>query len=126
MIDPNRKLRATVPATARLILLAGLILLRGLFAGGDQAQAGLLRGDRAAKVPPFLAGTIYEFANLENIDPYPVSGYGLTVGLANTGGNVGVPATVRDYMLDEMFKHRIGLNSGDPTERRFEAGATAG
>jgi hypothetical protein len=60
------------------------------------------------QVPKFLEGTVYQYCNLENIEPYPISGYGL-VYLPNGGGdNTYVPTPVRDYMIKEMVKRGFG------------------
>jgi flagellar basal body P-ring protein FlgI len=60
------------------------------------------------QVPKFLEGTIYQYCNLENTEPYPISGYGLMF-LPNGGGdNTYVPTPVRDYMIKEMVKRGFG------------------
>ena len=65
-----------------------------------------------------MKGTILEAAEVENKDPYLVSGYGLVVGLANTGDNHGVPQAVVNTMLDEMA--RRGLGSSDDRLKHFK------
>src|SRR5438552_3248358 len=65
----------------------------------------------AKNFPAFMKGTILEAAEVENKDPYLVSGYGLVVNLANTGDNRGVPQAVVGAILDEMA--RRGLGSSD-------------
>src|SRR5437016_4175033 len=47
-------------------------------------------------VPPFMKGTIYEVADMDNKTPYLVSGYGLVVGLDGTGDNTDAPPAVRN------------------------------
>jgi hypothetical protein len=60
------------------------------------------------QVPKFLEGTIYQYCNLENTEPYPISGYGLMY-LPNGGGdNTYVPTPVRDYIIKEMVKRGFG------------------
>ena len=59
-------------------------------------------------VPAFMKGTVWEFADAENTQPYAVSSFGLVVGLAETGDNTGVPLSVRNYIRDEMVKHGFG------------------
>lgn len=59
-------------------------------------------------LPDYLKGTVLELAQVEQNTPYSVSGYGLIVGLANTGDNRGVPQAVRGAMIDEMVRHRMG------------------
>ncbi len=64
-------------------------------------------------VPAFLKGTVYELTDADNKEPYLVSGYGLVVGLADTGNNRGTPLAVRNFMIDEMVRHGFGsLNMG--------------
>jgi len=60
-------------------------------------------------VPAFMKGTIYELADVTNKEPYPVSGYGLVVGLANTGDNTGTSLAVRNFIIDEMVRHGFGF-----------------
>ena len=69
-------------------------------------------------LPAFMKGTIYEFADVENKDPYPVSGFGLVVGLSNTGDNNGTPLAVRNSIIDEMVRH--GLGSSDDRLKHFK------
>jgi len=69
-------------------------------------------------LPAFMKGTIYEFADVENKDPYPVSGFGLVVGLANTGDNNGTPLAVRNAIIDEMVRH--GLGSSDDRLKHYK------
>ncbi|HEV2687829.1 MAG TPA: flagellar basal body P-ring protein FlgI, partial [Bryobacteraceae bacterium] len=58
-------------------------------------------------VPPYMHRTIYEEVDLGNTDPYPISSYGLVVGLSNTGDTT-APTAVREYMIKEMTKHGFG------------------
>ncbi|MCY2953433.1 MAG: flagellar basal body P-ring protein FlgI [Planctomycetota bacterium] len=60
------------------------------------------------KVPAFMKGTVYEVADVTNKDLYPVYGYGLVVGLANTGDNNGTSQALRNFMVDEMVRHGFG------------------
>jgi len=69
-------------------------------------------------LPAFMKGTIYEFADVENKEPYPVSGYGLVVGLSNTGDNSGTPLAVRNAIVDEMVRH--GLGSTDDRLKQYK------
>src|SRR2546423_11011385 len=59
-------------------------------------------------LPPFMKGTILEAADIENKDPYLVSGYGLVVGLAHSGANDGCPQSVRNTIINEMVRHGLG------------------
>ena len=60
------------------------------------------------EVPPYFEGTILQYVDVMNTEPYPISSYGLVVGLAGTGDNSNIPARVREYMLDEMFRRGFG------------------
>ncbi len=60
------------------------------------------------RVPEFMKGTVYEFVDLANKEPYPIYGYGLVVGLANTGDNTGTSQALRNFMMDEMVRHGFG------------------
>ena len=75
----------------------------------------------AKNLPVFMKGTILEAAEVENKDPYPVSGFGLVVNLNNTGDNRGVPQAVVNAMLDEMT--RRGLGSTNERLKPFKPGA---
>jgi hypothetical protein len=59
-------------------------------------------------VPEYLRGTVYELVDSGNKDPYLVSGYGLVVGLMQTGDNRGVPIGVRNFMVTQLSRHGFG------------------
>ena len=59
-------------------------------------------------VPAFMQGTIYEATNLQNDQPFLVSGWGLVVNLDRTGGSHQVPNSVKTYMIKEMEKKGFG------------------
>lgn len=69
-------------------------------------------------LPEFMKGTIYEATEVDNKTPYPVSAYGLVVGLSGTGNNTGSPLAVRNYMIEEMVRH--GFGSHDPYMRNLK------
>lgn len=100
------------PALRYSLALAALALSVILFTGcrEEKPQATQPRYTTLGlrPVPKFLEGTIYQVCNLENTEPYPISGYGL-VYLPNGGGdNTYVPTPVRDYMVKEMVKRGFG------------------
>jgi len=90
----------------------------------EKEDAKPARPQRYAALPPktnlpeFMKGTIYEVADVDNKTPYPVSAYGLVVGLARTGNNTGAPLAVRNYMIEEMVRH--GFGSQDPYLRNLK------
>jgi len=45
-------------------------------------------------VPGFMKGTVYETTDLENTNPFLISGWGLVVNLDGTGGSDQVPNVV--------------------------------
>src|SRR4051812_28051898 len=59
-------------------------------------------------LPAFMKGTILEAADIENKDAYPVSGFGLVVGLDHTGDNNGCPQSIRGSIINEMVRHGFG------------------
>ncbi len=65
-------------------------------------------------VPDYLRGSLLEVTEIQNTEPFAVDSYGLVVGLSGTGGNDRLPQVVRNYMLDDMFRHGLGTLSGDP------------
>jgi hypothetical protein len=71
-------------------------------------------------LPAFMKGTIHEAANVDNKDPYLVSGFGLVVGLEGTGNNTGVPLAVRNHMIDEMVRHGMGSLNGPMADLKPE------
>jgi hypothetical protein len=74
--------------------------------------------DRGAKqVPEFMKGTIFERVDLENTDPFPVSGYGLVHLPYGGGDNTAIPTSVRQYMLREMIKRGFGSKMRPEFER---------
>ncbi len=108
------QLTSSAVSKAGVILLAMMFICGGCASDDTKPKPPRYQSLGKRNVPAFMKGTVYEVANLENTNLYPVSGYGLVVGLAGTGGNAGTPGTVRDYMLDEMFKHGIGISTGAP------------
>ena len=70
------------------------------------------------QLPAFMKGTILEAAEVQNNEPYPVSGYGLLVGLSNTGDNRGTPQAIVGAILDEMIRH--GLGSTDDRLKQYQ------
>jgi len=64
------------------------------------------------EVPAFMKGTIYEVADLQATQAFPTSGWGLVVGLRNTG-DTRAPSYVREYILRQLVVHGFGgLNEG--------------
>jgi flagellar basal body P-ring protein FlgI len=59
-------------------------------------------------VPEFMAGTIYQVTNLQNDQPFLVSGWGLVVNLDGTGGSRQLSNNVKAFMVKEMARKGFG------------------
>jgi hypothetical protein len=59
-------------------------------------------------VPEFMGGTIYEVTNLQNDEPFLVSGWGLVVNLDGTGGSRQLSNNVKAFMIKEMSRKGFG------------------
>lgn len=59
-------------------------------------------------VPDYLKGTLYEISNMQDMAPFPVSGYALVGQLRGTGDNSAIPTAVREYMRKELARHGYG------------------
>jgi hypothetical protein len=62
------------------------------------------------EVPDFLKGTVYQATDLEAVQPFAVSGWGLVVNLRGTGDST-APTYVREFIIREMIKHGFGMKS---------------
>lgn len=62
------------------------------------------------EVAGFMRGSVMEFADIQNLEAFPVSSYGLVANLNGTGNST-APSAVRQYMTKEMQKHRFGSES---------------
>ena len=62
------------------------------------------------EVPAFLKGTVFEATDLEAVQPFAVSGWGLVVNLRGTGDST-APTFVREFIIREMIKHGFGMKS---------------
>ena len=61
----------------------------------------------AKKVPVVFKDSVLERCDLTNTEPFLVSGYSVVVNLAGTGDSV-APNKVREYIYNEMIKHKWG------------------
>jgi hypothetical protein len=101
-----------------MVMLLGAALALGGCAGQDkQTKAAppkpkYVTLPARTNLPEFMKGTVHEAVDVQNKAPYPISGYGLVVGLDNTGNNNGVPVGVRNSMIDEMVRHGVGSPNG--------------
>src|SRR5215207_3672978 len=58
-------------------------------------------------VPPFLKSTVFERTLLMNTEPYLINGFGVVANLDGTGDSSASNA-VREYIVKEMVKHKVG------------------
>jgi hypothetical protein len=89
----------------RMSCLLGLLTLGGC-SSGPPARARAVTPD-VPPPPPILRGTIGTECTIRGIDPVLVSGFGLVVGLNNTGGGP-VRPDVETHLIDLMSKNQVG------------------
>lgn len=63
-----------------------------------------------AAMPAYLKGTIKDLTVSSNTNGFPVSSFGLVTGLRGTGDST-APGVVREWMIKEMSRHKIGSPS---------------
>ncbi len=104
----HRLQRLLLPALAALLLT--LPLCPGCQRKAEVAKKAEPRYPNvgAKKVPDFMVGTIYERVEVGNVEPFPVSGWGLAVNLDHTGNNELAPTVVKQFMIKEMYKRGFG------------------
>ncbi|MEM9883296.1 MAG: flagellar basal body P-ring protein FlgI [Planctomycetota bacterium] len=94
-----RTVAAAVWAAAGLLGLAGC--------GSDPGRAPNAAPGATYTGPRHLYNTVGSLARLSNNRPQVVSGYGLVVGLENTGSSE-VPQALRQWLINEMTKQGVG------------------
>ncbi|KPK86007.1 MAG: hypothetical protein AMJ81_02245 [Phycisphaerae bacterium SM23_33] len=57
-------------------------------------------------IPPGVAGTVAQYADLVGAEPVTVRGYGVVVGLGRSGSSE-VPPALRKRLTDQMYKHKL-------------------
>lgn len=62
------------------------------------------------QVPDAFKDTVLHRANLEDAQPFLVSGYGLVVNLRETGDSSNLPTPVREYMIKQLQVHGVGTS----------------
>jgi hypothetical protein len=106
MNRPLRFLRAGAACALAASLLAGL--------GGCVEQPEKPKPPRYPDVgkregiPSFMQDTVYEVTNLQNDQPFLVSGWGLVVNLDGTGGSRQLSNSVKAFMVKEMARKGFG------------------
>lgn len=105
MIHPRRFLRIAAASC-----LAGAFLLAAPGCQNEKPKAVVPKYTSIGKrdVPDFMKGTIYEISDLQNTNPFLVSGWGLVVNLDGTGGSEQVANIVKAYMVKEMERKGFG------------------
>ena len=87
----------------RIVLAVGAAAL-----AGGCGNPGTRRAYAPRLMPPGVAGTVGEYADLVGANPLPVRGYGVVVGLGKNGSSE-VPTGLKDQLVQEMSK--LGLGS---------------
>ena len=114
LISSRRQRRVSCAGAARIV--GGAVLAGAVLVGGCQEKhvarthiqlKSIYATLPPRKVPDFLKGTVLEKCDLINTDGFPISGYGLVVNLADTGGTQ-APNRVREYMVNQMINRKIG------------------
>lgn len=104
----NRPLRF-LRATASVIAAASLFVsLTGCAETPTKPKPPSYAWIGKRDVPPFMAGTIYQVTNLQNDQPFLVSGWGLVVNLDGTGGSRQLSNNVKEFMVKEMARKGFG------------------
>src|SRR5579872_5824676 len=101
MNRPLRSVRLMAICCAAAVLLAGFT---GCVQDPPKPAPPKYEPEANRAVPAFMKGTVYECTNLQNNQPFLVSGWGLVVNLDGTGGSNQVPNNVKAYMVKEMEK----------------------
>jgi len=98
--------RYTVAAVAFTWVVAGMVCSG---CGGSSLSGPAHKAQKPPKAPPAagVAETVGEYAYLVGHDVMEVRGYGLVVGLGNTG-SAEVPPALRKYLAEQMGKAKVG------------------
>src|SRR5450432_629900 len=100
-----------LPTVSRLLMICALVA--GVVGCGDNkpkgptALAPRYQNLPPRQVPDYLKDTVLERCELQNNQPYPVSGFGLVANLRGTGDTFAGTA-VREYIRSEMIKRGFG------------------
>lgn len=105
MNRPHRLLRVSVGCVVAISLLAGVTSCQQ---NADKPKPPRYPSEAKRVVPPFMVGTLYEVANLQNDQPFLVSGWGLVVNLNGTGGSRQLSNNVKAFMVKEMARKGFG------------------
>jgi len=91
-----------------LVLLYFLLALGGCKEGFQDLSKSLRRDDAPSIViPPYIQGTVAEFAGFAGGGRVPVQAHGIVVGLGNNGSSE-VPAHLRGPLTQYLLRHHIG------------------
>jgi hypothetical protein len=102
-----------MPSVKRLCLLMPTLLSWCALVGcNNHPQAAIVLAPRYQSLPPrvvpeYLRNTILERCELQNNQPFQVSGFGLIANLRGTGDTF-AGTSVRDYIRTEMIKRGFG------------------
>jgi hypothetical protein len=101
-----------MPSVKRLCLLMPSLLTLCALAGCGHQQQPIVLAPRYQSLPPrvvpeYLKNTILERCELQNNQPFPISGFGLVANLRGTGDTF-AGTSVREYIRNEMIKRGFG------------------
>ena len=103
----NRPLRL-VRALASCLVAGAMFVAAGCAQEAQKPKPPTYPREPNRSVWPFMSGTVHEIANIQNDQPFLVSGFGLVVNLDGTGGSAQVSNTVKAYMIKEMERKGFG------------------
>lgn len=105
----NRPLRSLRAGTICALAAAWLAGLAGCVEQPEKPKAPrYVNVGKRESIPSFMHDTIYEVTNLQNDQPFLVSGWGLVVNLDGTGGSRQLSNSVKAFMVKEMERKGFG------------------
>lgn len=105
MNRPPRFLRAVVLAG---VAAAGLAVPTGCEQPPEKPKPLAYANIGKRPVPAYMADTLHEVTDLQNDQPFLVSGWGLVVNLDGTGGSRQLSNSVKAFMVKEMSRKGFG------------------
>ena len=100
----------TLPAILAASMLAGPMSCSTIERAKPRPRSARVDRSFELNTPRIMAGTIASQALILGYQPVVVRGYGLVVGLNDTGSR-DIPPALRAHMLSEMARHGIGQQS---------------
>jgi len=91
---------------ARATLFVAFLAALGGCGGKARPGPASARTDKII-IPPGVAGTVAQYADLVDSDEMLVRGYGVVIGLGNAGSSE-IPEEIRRYLVREMLQQGLG------------------